>query len=1626
MNVKSRKRREFLSGLQFEQLESRELLAGDLGAAIDVGEGEAGSAQIGYPLTSLGGADYLSGYSLGKTPMQVATEYLDDNAADFGLTVDDLNDYRVLSHFVSQHTRVNHIVLQQQHNGLDVLGAMINIAVDNDGRILAGGSSFVPGLSAETELEQSAVIGPVDALADTFSSLGLTPTSNLSILQQSNGLNQEVTISDGGIASVPIQGALGYVYRDGGLELVWVFGILTNSNQNAFTAFASAESGDFIYASDGVKSATYQAFSMPDMSPEDGSQQTVVNNPDAMSASPFGWHDTNGVPGAEFTDTRGNNAFVQSGGLGAIPPNSSGERADGGDELEFNFPYDPTKPATDPDNILASTTNAFVTMNIAHDVLANYGFDEAAGNFQATNYTGLGEDGDAILVDVADPDQICNAVEIAIPSPAPGASIDGVDIMLEMGYCNMTDPTRDSGLSNDILLHEFGHALIDRLVAGPNWIQGGYGPNQFGGVHEGGADYLALMFGMQATDTPEMAKWDTNWYMGDEDSGIRRQPYSYDMSVGGRTFEDYNAEDDPVTGNPNTTPHYSGEIVASMLYDMTWELIFKYGGSRDASAMDIAFEEDISRAVGRTNSAASLNFDIPTSMLGPDLLDLGTGANNLAMQLFVDGLKYSVPTIDGVQFTSLRDGILAADIALTGGVNHDALWRAFARRGLGEEADSGLLAATVPIETSYTLPTTPAHIAGTAFVDGNSDGVRDSFEAPLAGVNIYMDLNGNGTHERLEPWMTTDEEGNYSFELYVGGPFSIKALPMDNYLQTLPSTVQVEGMPVNDGGHDVYVVTGASADGVDFGFTVSDVNQGISGTKFNDLNANGTQDPGEIGIPDVYIYVDLDNDERIDIGEPATKTRYDGTYYLDYTEPGPVIVREVISPGYQQTSPANNAHEITVVAGLPYLGVDFGNHEVRDYGDLPDTFNLNDAPSHGLLDGFYLGASVDAEVGSIDGATASGDDTNNIDDEDGVAFVDALVRGNNDVTVEVTASTGVYGGGLLNAWIDFDGDGIFDIAEEAGDYSELIISNQVLVDGANLIDFSIPADAQLGATYARFRYSYEGNLGPNGAAIAGEVEDYRIDASFGGGILDDQPYANDDTFTATQGDIAVNLDVLRNDFGSSNGGPTLVFPAVNPIVTDQGGSASVNLATGRIFYTPDDGFTGTDTFDYEVTDGAGNFDSGTVTVHVQPRFVNPEAIDDYQVILDTTVGGETDIAVLENDIQGAFPPLSIVSWTDGNHGDVVLDGDNLTYVRTDSDPYTLDTFTYTVAGSAAGQPTSTATVTVQLGENVDTVEYIVEALSPLNGEPIQEVEEGDQFTIRVSVKDSRSTVTAADAGVYAAYVDMLYDADHLQVVPGSLDHGSIFTDIRRGNTTVPGLINETGGVQDGINQDETLFERGFDAMELFTVDVIAIASTEGFTLLETDPVDVTPLHDTVVIAPEPASVPVLQIDYNSLELLISPPAEGESLLDTNRDGAVTPIDALGIINQLNEFGSGAVAEGESTGLDRAFDVNRDSYVSPLDALAIINYLNDNIADTGEGESMVIVEQSTIDTGVVANDIAATEAVTADVVDEFLRVRENEIGLSMFTGGSQEVIEDDASDLESAIDDLADDVFGQWS
>ncbi|HEX6833564.1 MAG TPA: GEVED domain-containing protein, partial [Rudaea sp.] len=75
--------------------------------------------------------------------------------------------------------------------------------------------------------------------------------------------------------------------------------------------------------------------------------------------------------------------------------------------------------------------------------------------------------------------------------------------------------------------------------------------------------------------------------------------------------------------------------------------------------------------------------------------------------------------------------------------------------------------------------------------------------------------------------------------------------------------------------------------------------------------------------------------------------------------------------------------------------------------------------------------------------------------------------------------------GKLDAWIDFDHNGTFDAGEK-------IFASTALTAGSNALTFAVPCGAVGGQTYARFRLSSAGGLGPAGIASDGEVEDYAI------------------------------------------------------------------------------------------------------------------------------------------------------------------------------------------------------------------------------------------------------------------------------------------------------------------------------------------------------------------------------------------------------------------------------------------------------------------------------------------------------------------------------------------------------
>lgn len=163
-----------------------------------------------------------------------------------------------------------------------------------------------------------------------------------------------------------------------------------------------------------------------------------------------------------------------------------------------------------------------------------------------------------------------------------------------------------------------------------------------------------------------------------------------------------------------------------------------------------------------------------------------------------------------------------------------------------------------------------------------------------------------------------------------------------------------------------------------------------------------------------------------------------------------------------------------------------------DYGDAPASYGTQGAGAarHVITPGspLILGQCVDTDLDGQPNATATGDDAaagtsqigNCLDDEDGVTFTSTIFACGT-ASVSVIAS----GAGKLDAWLDFDRNGTFDSTDH-------IFINQSVVAGVNNLTFAVPCTASPGVSYARFRISSAGNLGPTGDAPDGEVEDYAV------------------------------------------------------------------------------------------------------------------------------------------------------------------------------------------------------------------------------------------------------------------------------------------------------------------------------------------------------------------------------------------------------------------------------------------------------------------------------------------------------------------------------------------------------
>ncbi len=571
----------------------------------------------------------------------IALQFVADNLDLLGLDAADLAGYEVTDSVYSAVTGATHLYLRQVHLGIPVHNGQLHVNVNRDGRILSVNSAFVPEISRDRGRSAEPTRSAIHAIEAAAAHLGLK-VGKLPQVDPLRDPRQTTQIEAAGLSTEPIKVQLIWVpLGRGDVRLAWQLIAHVPGSDHVYELTVDANSDQVWLRYDQTADADYRVYPQPAESPNhisplppsDGRQ--TLTNPQDGTASPFGWHDTNGAVGAEFTVTRGNNVHAyEDRDANNAPPAAD---VNCGVTLSCVFPLDLTLAPSG--YIAGAVTNLFYWNNIIHDVQYQYGFDEVGGNFQVNNYGRGGAGNDNVLAEAQDGGGTNNA---NFSTPA-----DGSRPRMQMYVWTAPTPDKDGDVDNGIVIHEYGHGISNRLVGGPSNVSC-LGNSQQPG--EGLSDWWALAYthepGDQGTDGRGIGTYAFN--QATSGLGIRTQRYSTSAAINTWTYAS-------VSGM--AIPHGVGSVWAQGAWEAYWALVGVHG-----------FDPNLYAALG--------------------------GSGNQRMMLYVnEGLKNTAcsPT-----FLNVRDGIIQAATDNFAGQDVCTLWQAFAAYGMGTNAVSGGSGSTSP------------------------------------------------------------------------------------------------------------------------------------------------------------------------------------------------------------------------------------------------------------------------------------------------------------------------------------------------------------------------------------------------------------------------------------------------------------------------------------------------------------------------------------------------------------------------------------------------------------------------------------------------------------------------------------------------------------------------------------------------------------------------------------------------------------------------------------------------------------------------------------------------------------------------------------------------------------------
>ncbi|MGF1523393.1 MAG: Ig-like domain-containing protein [Leptolyngbyaceae cyanobacterium] len=606
-------------------------------------------------------------------------------------------------------------------------------------------------------------------------------------------------------------------------------------------------------------------------------------------------------------------------------------------------------------------------------------------------------------------------------------------------------------------------------------------------------------------------------------------------------------------------------------------------------------------------------------------------------------------------------------------------------------------------------------------------------------------------------------------------------------------------------------------------------------------------------------------------------------------------------------------------------------------------------------------SDVDGDDLFVDAVGAAANGTVVINDDGTVAYTpDDGFSGEDSFTYTVSDGNGGTDTATVTVTVSADPtnapvaeDDAFSTDEDTA-LSDSVAANDSDADGDDLT-FSLSADVSSGTLSfnADGSFDYTPDADFNGTdSFTYEVSDGEFSdvatATITVAPVNDEPIANDDAASTGEG-VTVEINALAND--TDVDGDALSIDEVGVPV-----NGNVSVEGDSIFYTPNNGFTGTDTFSYTIADGNGGTSTANVTVTVSgdPNAA-PVAIDDaFSTDEDTVLSG--DVSTNDSDADGDNLAFALVS--EAADGAVSVNADGTFSYTPNADFNGSDSFVYEVTD---GQLAATATATI--------------TVAPINDAP-------------VAANDTANTVVDTPVTIDVLDNDADVDGDVLSAAPGAAANGTV-------------TLNEDGTVSYTPNA-------GFSGTDSFTYVVSDGELTDEATVTVTvntlppdnePPVAVDDSFTTFVDTPVEGNVAGNDSDPDGDALTFSLLTDaGNGAVSFNTDGSFSYTPAAGF--EGSDSFTYEVSDGEFT--DTAtVDLTVNPDVVDVDVeIALVDAETDTILQSiGEGAEITVSSADNLSLAVFIPEESpffdSTSSVLLDLNDGDITRRENAEPYALF-------------------------------